>query len=74
LLIYNSKEYSECRRGWTTGVPIPGWGNDSPLRHRVQTGSRAHPTSYQMGIGGSIPGGKAAAAWSSPLASIQCRV
>jgi hypothetical protein len=24
LLIYNSKEYSECRRGWTTGVPIPG--------------------------------------------------
>jgi len=35
-----------------------------------QTGSRAHPTSYPKGIGGSIPAGKAAGAWSWPLTSI----
>jgi hypothetical protein len=32
------------------------------LRHRVQNGSGAHPTSYPMGIRGSFPGGKAAGA------------
>jgi hypothetical protein len=31
------------------------------LLHIVQTGSRAHPTSYKMGTGGS-PGGKVAGA------------
>jgi hypothetical protein len=30
------------------------------LRHRVQTGSEAHPLPYPMGIGGSFPGDKAA--------------
>jgi hypothetical protein len=36
-------------------------GNFS-LRHRVQTGSGAHSTSYPMGTRGSFPGGKAAGA------------
>jgi len=35
------------------------------VRHRVQTGSGAHPTSYPMGNGG-----KEAGAWSWPLTSI----
>jgi len=26
-----------------------------PIRHRVQTGSGAHPASYQMGTEGSLP-------------------
>jgi hypothetical protein len=38
--------------------PGGGWGFF--LRHRVQTGSEAHPDSYPMGTGGSFPGGKAA--------------
>jgi hypothetical protein len=29
------------------------------LRHSVQTGPEAHPTSYPMATGGSFPGGKA---------------
>jgi hypothetical protein len=38
----------------------PGRGNAEifSLRHRVQTGSRAHPASYPMGTGGSFPGEK----------------
>jgi hypothetical protein len=32
------------------------------LRHHVQNGSGAYPASYQMDIGGSFPGGKAAGA------------
>jgi hypothetical protein len=32
------------------------------LLYSVQTGSGAHPAFYQMGIGGSYPGGKAAEA------------
>jgi hypothetical protein len=37
---------------------LAGAGNLS--RHRVQTGSGAHPASYPMGTRGSFPGGKAA--------------
>jgi hypothetical protein len=33
-----------------------------PLHHRVQTGSRVHPTSYLKGIGGSFRVDKAAGA------------
>jgi len=40
------------------------------LRHRVQTGSGAHPLTYTMGTGGSFPGGKTAGAWSWLLISI----
>jgi hypothetical protein len=39
----------------------------SPLHHRVQNGSGAHPASYQMSTRGSFPGGKAAGAWSWPI-------
>jgi len=39
------------------------------LRHRDQTGSGAHLTSYPMGTWGFFPGGKAAASWSWPLTS-----
>jgi hypothetical protein len=34
----------------------------SILNHRVQTGSGAHPASYPMGTGDSLPGGKEAGA------------
>jgi len=54
------------------GVRFPaGAGNFS--RHRVQTGSGAHPASYPRGSGGFFPGSKAAGAWSWPLTSIQFR-
>jgi hypothetical protein len=43
-------------------VSIPSRGNDwiFSLRHRVQTGSRAHPASYRMGTGSSYTGDKVA--------------
>jgi len=50
-----------------------GAGNFS-LRHRVQTGSAAHPASYSIGSGGSFPGGKAAGTWSCPLTSTYRKV
>jgi hypothetical protein len=50
--------------GWTTeGSEFESgkFQEFSPL-HVVQTGTEAHPTSYQMGTGGSFPGSKAAGA------------
>jgi hypothetical protein len=47
--------------GWTSRVRVPSVQNLS-LLHSVQTGSGAHPASYQMGTGDSFPGGKAAEA------------
>jgi hypothetical protein len=41
-------------------VRFPAGTWNFSLHHRVQNGSRAHPASYPMGIGGSFPGGKAA--------------
>jgi hypothetical protein len=49
---------------------LPAVVGNSSLHHRVQNGSRAHPASYPMGTRGSLPGGKAAGAWSWPLTSI----
>jgi hypothetical protein len=43
------------------GVRVPVWLEFS-LLHIVQTGSGAHPASYQMGTAGSFSGGKAAGA------------
>jgi hypothetical protein len=40
----------------------------------MQTGSGAHPASFQMGIEGTFPWGKAARTWSWPLTSNYCRV
>jgi hypothetical protein len=36
------------------------WGQEFSVLHVIQTGSGAHPASYQMGIGDSFPGSKAA--------------
>jgi hypothetical protein len=38
------------------------YGQECSLLHVSQTGSGTHPASYQMGTGGSFPGGKAAEA------------
>jgi hypothetical protein len=42
------------------GVRIKAGAANFSLRHRVQNGSRAHPSSYPMGTRSSFPGGKAA--------------
>jgi hypothetical protein len=42
------------------GVRIPEGAGNFFFRHRVQTSSGAHPTSYPMGNRGSFPGGTAA--------------
>jgi hypothetical protein len=44
-----------CSAGLRAGVPAGG-GNFS-LHHRVQTGSRAHPTSYPRDTRGLLPQG-----------------
>jgi hypothetical protein len=43
-------------------VRFPAWAGNFSLHHRVRNGSGAHPASYQSGIWGSFPGGKAAGA------------
>jgi hypothetical protein len=43
-------------------VRFPAGAGNFSLRHRVQNGSGAHPTSYPMVITGSFLGGKAAGA------------
>jgi hypothetical protein len=48
--------------GWAIGVQFPAGAGNFSLRHRVQTGSGAHPASYPMGIGGLFLGSKAARA------------
>jgi len=51
-------------------VRIPARAGHFSLHHRyVQNGSGVHPTSYPMGTRCSVPGGKAAGAWSWPLRS-----
>jgi hypothetical protein len=42
------------------GVQFPWGAGNFSLQHRVQTDSGVHPTSYQMGTGGFLPGHKAA--------------
>jgi hypothetical protein len=42
------------------GVRFPAGTENFPLRHRIHTGSEAHPASCPMGTGGSFSGGKAA--------------
>jgi hypothetical protein len=43
--------------GWTAeGSEFESrWGQEFSLLHIVQTGSAAHPTSYAVGTGGSVP-------------------
>jgi hypothetical protein len=45
--------------GWTTGVRSPTGAEDFSSSLCVHTGSGAHPVSYPMGTGGSLPWGKA---------------
>jgi hypothetical protein len=61
--------YSAGLRVWWSGVRVPGGAGYYSLHHRVQAGSVTHRASYLMGIRGSLPGGKAAGAWSWPLTS-----
>jgi hypothetical protein len=44
---------------WTAGLRSPTEAEDFSSNLCVQTGSGAHPASYIMGTGGSLPGGKA---------------
>jgi hypothetical protein len=44
---------------WTIGVRSPTEADDFSSTLCVQTGSGAHPASYTVGTGGSLPGGKA---------------
>jgi hypothetical protein len=44
------------------GVRIPTGAGNISLQLRVETGSEAHPASYQMGTRGPFSGGKAAGA------------
>jgi hypothetical protein len=41
------------------GVQVPAGAGNFSLRHRVQTGSGAHPASNPMGNRGCFPGSKA---------------
>jgi hypothetical protein len=49
--------------GWTARARSPTEAEDFSSNLCVQTGSRAHPASYVMGIGGSFPERKA---WLGP--------
>jgi hypothetical protein len=71
--------FSVSRAVIALGYELDDWGSrvrfstragNFSLHHRVQNGSGAHPASYPIGSRGSFPGGKAAGAWSWPLASI----
>jgi len=74
---WNRSAQSVYRLGYRLDdrVSFTGSGNDGmfSLWHRIQTGSGAHPASYQMITGVSFPRDKAAGAWSWPLTSILCR-
>jgi hypothetical protein len=50
--------------GWGSKVRFPAGAWSFSLHHRVQNGSEAHLASYSMGTRGSLPGNKAAWAWS----------
>jgi hypothetical protein len=54
--------YSAGLRVGLSGVRVLAGAGNLSLRHRVHTGSGAHPASYPMGTGGSVPEGKVAGA------------
>jgi len=60
---------------WMTGVLFPAGAGSFSLRHRVLTGSGAHPASYHMGTVSSYPAVKLPAreADSSPLSSTEAK-
>jgi hypothetical protein len=68
LLVYWSRDSAVA----TATVYEPddrGVGREISFLHIDQTGSGTHPASYPMRMGGAFPEGKAAGAWSWPLAS-----
>jgi hypothetical protein len=46
--------------GWKAGVKFLAGTRDFSVLYSIKTGSKAHPASYPMGTGGSIPKGKVA--------------
>jgi hypothetical protein len=52
--------YCAGLRAGLSGVRVPVEVWNSSIHHRVQTGSEAHPASYEMGTSDSFPGVKAA--------------
>jgi hypothetical protein len=75
---FNPVNGSVCSLQWlgyglNNQISIPGRGKQYSLHHRVQTGPVAHPDSYSRGIGGLLPSGRAARAWSyhSPATSAE---
>jgi hypothetical protein len=76
LILFGEYRSQDISVGTATGYKPDGRGStsvrarDLSLVYSVQTGYWAHPASYPMGTGGSVPGGKAAEAWSWLLNSI----
>ena len=60
---FSVTRYSNCDGG---RIPYPAESKDSVCRLSIQTGCRAHPTSYLV-VPGLFPWGKAAGAWSWPF-------
>jgi hypothetical protein len=58
---------------WGSRVRSPAGARKFSLYYCDQNGSGDHPASYPMGTRGFFPGGKAAGAWSWPLASVYCQ-
>jgi hypothetical protein len=62
------------RDGWPVfNFRYGQWKYSFSFRHRVHTGSGAHPPSYPVDTGVSIPKGKATGAWSWQVTSTSCR-
>jgi hypothetical protein len=59
---WSAEHDTEPETSVTAGVRLPGGARDFSLLLSVQTASGAHPASYPMGTGGSIPGVK----WPGP--------
>jgi hypothetical protein len=50
---------SDLATCWTAGIQFPTGARDLSPLHSVQSGAEAHPASYPMGTGCSIPEDKA---------------
>jgi hypothetical protein len=55
ISVLKLSQYSDWGTDWMTGVRFPAEAMKGffSVRHRVRTGSGAHPASYPMGTGGS---------------------
>jgi hypothetical protein len=66
-----SLQYSDYATSWTTGLRFLAREGYFSLRHRVQTGTGAHPASCLMGTRGLFPWGKAAGREADRFAEIK---